>query len=816
MEEKKRYTCPQCDRVFTKTQNRDFHFQRIHNTVRTKVKQSYACPQCAAVFTRKPNRDRHVVRLHTNANLVHTCTLCGLVFNSVSNLKKHRNEHEPTTGFVLLESAFRKTCTLYRKVYLEKMKTLEQSFANDLKDIKTLLEHELLKKRTIKASIIFHAEFLRPLDHDLSNLHPYVVCLRSSAKQLMSSKDISEFAQQARITAQERIDDFLSHGSGWMLDEIICTDIQIGACPPLNGSCGLLSIKHLKTMKKLNTLSTNNKNQCFYEAVAFHFTKKRKQKVLDNFIDKHINKINNLPVNVKDIHKFENINQHLKCSINVLYAEENDVYPIYSSKNFKAENCINLLLYKVLIDEEIIDHYLYVEDIDVFLRREYRGTANKISYERCFYCPNCLQKFSKKNLMQNHQEACMNNRAQNVKLPKEGDTMKFIQFNNKFPASFIGFFDFEASQKTPKFACETCQTSGNEECLHKTVIEAVQEPITYSAIIVETATNKVVDMQTYTGVDCASHLIDHLLSLEKMLLEEMTKFPEYKFTKREKRIIENTPICHICEKEFFEGEEKVGDHCHTTGILFGAAHNTCNLQRRVRKNIPMFCHNLQGYDSHFIVSCLKSDDRIKQVKGLSYNTEKFRTLTLNSFVFLDSLSFLSGSLNELVNNLAQNKDHKYIILDQLNLYGKNENEKKELLIRKGVYPYESVTGIEMLIKTKKLPPANDFYSSLTDSTVSPADYEHAKKVYKEFKCANLLEYTELYCATDVGLLAEVMIQFRDVTQSEFKLDCCHYVSAPQLAFDGMLKMTKVEIELLTDIDQILFLEQNIRGEYKRK
>jgi hypothetical protein len=213
---------------------------------------------------------------------------------------------------------------------------------------------------------------------------------------------------------------------------------------------------------------------------------------------------------------------------------------------------------------------------------------------------------------------------------------------------------------------------------------------------------------------------------------------------------------------------------------------------------------------------LKSDDRIKQVKGLSYNTEKFRTLTLNSFVFLDSLSFLSGSLNELVNNLAQNKDHKYIILDQLNLYGKNENEKKELLIRKGVYPYESVTGIEMLIKTKKLPPANDFYSSLTDSTVSPADYEHAKKVYKEFKCANLLEYTELYCATDVGLLAEVMIQFRDVTQSEFKLDCCHYVSAPQLAFDGMLKMTKVEIELLTDIDQVLFLEQNIRGEYKRK
>ena len=38
-----------------------------------------------------------------------------------------------------------------------------------------------------------------------------------------------------------------------------------------------------------------------------------------------------------------------------------------------------------------------------------------------------------------------------------------------------------------------------------------------------------------------------------------------------------------------------------------------------------------------------------------------------------------------------------------------------------------------------------------------------------------------------------------------------YISTPQLSYDMMLKVTKVEIELLTDIDQILFIEQNIRG-----
>jgi hypothetical protein len=95
--------------------------------------------------------------------------------------------------------------------------------------------------------------------------------------------------------------------------------------------------------------------------------------------------------------------------------------------------------------------------------------------------------------------------------------------------------------------------------------------------------------------------------------------------------------------------------------------------------------------------------------------------------------------------------------------------------------------------------------------VSDEDYLHSKKVFQAFLCNDLVDYTELYCAMDVGILAEVVTQFRKVVWSNFGLDCCHYISTPQLTFDCMLRLTKVEIELLHDVDQILFIEQNIRG-----
>ena len=76
---------------------------------------------------------------------------------------------------------------------------------------------------------------------------------------------------------------------------------------------------------------------------------------------------------------------------------------------------------------------------------------------------------------------------------------------------------------------------------------------------------------------------------------------------------------------------------------------------------------------------------------------------------------------------------------------------------------------------------------------------------------NLRDYHDLYLKTDVLLLADVFESFRVVTMNSYGLDPLHYLTAPGLSWDAMLKMTKVELELFTEPEQLLFIEQGIRG-----
>ena len=137
-------------------------------------------------------------------------------------------------------------------------------------------------------------------------------------------------------------------------------------------------------------------------------------------------------------------------------------------------------------------------------------------------------------------------------------------------------------------------------------------------------------------------------------------------------------------------------------------------------------------------------------------------------------------------------------------------QQYELLTRKGVYPYEHMTSWDQFEDTK-LPPMESFYSSLNMSGVSESDYQHAQRVWEEFRIRSIGDYHDIYLRTDVLLLANVFEAFRDTCLRHYSLDPAHFYVAPRLAWKACLKKTGVRLELLTDPDMLLMFERGIRG-----
>ena len=171
-------------------------------------------------------------------------------------------------------------------------------------------------------------------------------------------------------------------------------------------------------------------------------------------------------------------------------------------------------------------------------------------------------------------------------------------------------------------------------------------------------------------------------------------------------------------------------------------------------------------------------------------------------IFKDSLKFMSSSLEALVGNLPNDA------FKNLDKYF--SPEKAKLLKQKGFFPYEYMDKIEKLKDTKP-PPQKAFYSILSGKGINKSCYGHVLNVWKSFNMKTFKDYLKLYNISDVLLLADVFENFRDLCLKSYKLDPVHYYTAPGLAWDAMLKITKINLELLNDVDMLLMIEKGIRG-----
>ena len=141
---------------------------------------------------------------------------------------------------------------------------------------------------------------------------------------------------------------------------------------------------------------------------------------------------------------------------------------------------------------------------------------------------------------------------------------------------------------------------------------------------------------------------------------------------------------------------------------------------------------------------------------------------------------------------------------------KGEPNNFFLLLGKGYYSYEDADSCgkfdETAILSKEV-----FYSELNLEGISDADYAHVQKVWEIFEIKIFGEYHNLYSQSDTLLLADVFESFRDKCIEIYDLDPANILTAAGLVWQPCLKDSKVELELLTDINMLLMVEKGIRG-----
>lgn len=595
------------------------------------------------------------------------------------------------------------------------------------------------------------------------------------------------------------IENFNSNGSNWLIDSIEGISLTTAAFKPLSGSSFLESPDFIKSKKCcVNLKNPPGDERCFlYCIIAFlHPNIQHKNKIFR--LLPYIHELNvsgiTFPVQLKDIPRFENLNPSISVSVFTI-AEKNEIVPLYIT-NSPRENHVRLLL---LTNSTGNRHYILIKKLSALI-------AHRTKHQHQSYiCDRCIHPFSKKIYYDEHLPMCSKYKPTKINLPSgKHTTLKFRGIEKLHVVPFVIYCDFEAFLKP-------MQDVGNGTSIRKCESHI---PSGFASLTVCSQDDSMTSpVYCYSGENVISNFLNYILHEKKRIDSILKKTVSIKISDEEEREFLAATNCHVCKSVFDDdipAKKRCRHHLHFNGKYLFPVCSTCNLHLKPRTTkdkdcfiVPIFFHNLARYDAHFIIEglkrgILKSDNDIKIIPT---NTEQFLSFEFSGLRFLDSYKFLCASLETLVDNL-KNSNGKFT--HTLN------NFNTDIILRKNVYMYEYMDGIERFFETS-LPPKSAFYSSLCEKEISNDDYSFAQYVFSYFKCRTLKDYHDLYLKSDVTLLADVFENFRELSLKIYEIDAANYYTLPALAFDAMLKYTDVELQLITDISMYLFMESAIRG-----
>ena len=655
--------------------------------------------------------------------------------------------------------------------------------------VQLLQEIKKKQKRGYAFKFQIHLKaFLEKFSFENNKLIKIEAWFPSNTYTVLDSIHIRKKINTAIRDIYKRYDSFVQRGSGWVLKKVSKFSVSIMKFKLFQEGC-LSALLPRELRKKHCCVSIKNipKNKCFFYCVAVALcenTKKNKYRK-SNQHEKIIELLpfDNMegPVSIREIKYLE---KNSCVSVNV-YGYDKIPYPYYISEFVKKLYHVDVLLHN--------NYYYLIRNMSTF------ASGEKSNRRKCYVCQYCLCYFVKKERYDLHVELCVKGGHQ-YKFPhKDAAQLNFFNYSNIVPASFVMYCDLEAMiTKEVKVNRGKIQT------------KSVHVPIAVGAITVCRPKKEFGSLpMIYTGADCIDVLLQFIQSevsrvsnILKNVCVPCIMRPEDKYMHK------HAKHCFMCCKKFsdFRHLDKVRDHCHLSGKFRYTLCSTCNLTRAKRPpEIHLFFHGLSNYDSHFIIQKLYNFSST-EIKIIPKNTEKYLSFSVGCVHFKDSYQFLSESLAILVQNLMDKGPDHFVYVNKFI----KDDEQRELLKQKGIFPYNYMKDVRVLRK-KHLPKKEEFFNDLTCQHITKDEYDFAQKVWDRFSCKTFQDYMEIYLLADCLLLCDVFENFRSNCLQQYNIDPCYYFSAPHFTFDAFLRHSSLSLELLSDINQYRFIIKGIRG-----
>jgi hypothetical protein len=655
----------------------------------------------------------------------------------------------------------------------------------------------------LKLSLSFELMFQREKTNELTPFYHQM----PNTFTINNISEINQIVNNAKTYLINEIPEMSLNNSGWNFAYISTMDIGVSKYKPLKGGSYLELDKTLLNKKCcINIKNTDDK--CLVYCILYHIHK--------DSIKTNADRISNykqydsefdfskivFPVKLSDIHKVEDI---VDYGINVFGYEKSVVFPLLITKR-QDDRIINVLMIGELVGDIKVEHFVYIKNLDVLVMPKQRDANGIHRNKKSHICVNCLHGFCSKSGLTSHREnGCDMFEPVKIEMPKvsvEGTkpSIEFNQYDRKFKCPVAIYADFETLVSKSSVKEHNSSNSSTTKL-------ADLPPCGFAFNVVSDYPEMNLGLTSYRGEDAIEVFLKKLLKCGDKIRKVLDHEKKMIITKEEENAFKKCQVCNICDTKFKSIDIKVKDHCHITGLYRGCCHQGCNVNLNHKNfKIPVYFHNLKGFDGHLIIQGLNKMN-FSNIKIIAQNFEKYMTFSFGEFRFLDSFAFMSSSLDTLATNLLKDGKNNFKHTLKNNL----TEEQNDLLLSKGVYPYEYMDNMDRFNETK-LPSIDEFYSQLSESGITEKDYEHALNVWEKFNLKNMGEYHDLYLKTDVLLLTDVFETFRNTAIKNYKLDPCNgYFTLPNYAWNAMLLKTGVVLDQLTDIDMYLFCEQGIRG-----